>query len=62
MIDIYILFTYIEKLSYIEKVPKFVDIEKTDANSLENLIQELNDMNILGYESAGLTVHPPPPE
>ena len=40
------LFTYIEKLSYIEKVPKFVDIEKTDANSLENFIQELNDVNI----------------
>ena len=40
------LFTYIEKLSYIEKVSKFVDIEKTDANSLENFIQQLNDMNI----------------
>ena len=40
------LFTYIEKLSYIKKVPKFVDIEKTDANSLENFIRELNDMNI----------------
>ena len=40
------LFTYIEKLLYIEKVPKFIDIEKTDANSLENFIQELNDMNI----------------
>ena len=39
-------FTYIEKLSYIEKVSKFVEIEKTDANSLENCIQELNDMNI----------------
>ena len=39
-------FTYIEKLSYIEKVPKFVEIEKTGANSLENFIQELNDMNI----------------
>ena len=40
------LFTYIEKLSYIERVPKFIDIEKNDANSLENFIQELNDMNI----------------
>ena len=40
------LFTYIEKLSYIEKVPKFVEIEKFDVNSLENFIQELNDMNI----------------
>ena len=40
------LFTYIERLSYIEKVPKFVEIEKPDANSLENFIQELNDMNI----------------
>ena len=40
------LFTYIEKLSYIEKVPKCVEIEKTDANSLENFIQELNDMNV----------------
>ena len=27
-------------------VPKLVDIEKTDVNSLENFIQELNDMNI----------------
>ena len=45
------LFTYIEKLSYIEKVPKFVDIEKTDANSLENFIQELNDMNIISCSS-----------
>ena len=40
------LVTYIEKLSYIERVPIFIDIEKTDANSLENFIQELNDMNI----------------
>ena len=40
------LFTYIEKLSYIEKVPKFVDIEKTDVNSIVNFVQELNDMNI----------------
>ena len=39
-------FTYIERLSYIERVPKFIDIEKTDANSLENFIQELSDMNI----------------
>ena len=43
------LFTYIEKLSYIEKVPKFVEIEKTDANLLENFIQELNDMNIYDH-------------
>ena len=39
-------FTYIEKLSYIERVPKFIDIEKNDANLLENFIQELNDMDI----------------
>ena len=45
--DHHFLFTYIEKLSYIEKIPKFVEIEKTDANSLENFVQELlNDMNI----------------
>ena len=44
--DYQFLFTYIGKLSYIERVPKFFDIEKTDANSLENFIQELNDMNI----------------
>ena len=40
------LFTYIEKLSYIERVPKLIDIENTDANSFGNFIQELNDMNI----------------
>ena len=40
------LFTYIEKLSHIEKVPKCIDNKKTDANSLENFIQEVNDMHI----------------
>ena len=39
-------FTYIKKPSYIDRVPKFIDIEKIDANLLENFIQELNDMNI----------------
>ena len=36
--DHQIIFTYIEKLSNIEKVPKFVTIEKNNAASIQNFI------------------------
>ena len=44
--DHQLLFTYIENLSYIEKVPKFINIQKTDPLSVDNFINELREDNI----------------
>ena len=44
--DHQLLFTYIDKLSYIEKVPKFINIPKTDSLSVDNFINELREDNI----------------
>ena len=44
--DHQLLFTYIENLSYIEKVPKFINIQKTDPFSVDNFINELREDNI----------------
>ena len=41
-----LLFTYIEKLSYIERVPKDIDVEKSDTISIAKFVKELNDGNI----------------
>ena len=44
--DHQIIFTYIEKLSYIEKVPKFIRIEKNNAASIQNFIREMQTLNV----------------
>ena len=44
--DHQIIFTYIEKLSYIEKVPKFITIEKNNAASIQNFIREMQTLNV----------------
>ena len=44
--DHQLLFTRIENLSYIEKVPKFINIQKTDPISVDNFINELREQNI----------------
>ena len=44
--DHQLLFTYIEKLSYIERVPKYIDVEKADTISIAKFVKELNDGNI----------------
>ena len=46
-----LLFTYIENLSYIEKVPKFINIQKTDPLSVDNFINELREDNIIACTS-----------
>ena len=40
------IYTYIEKLSYIEKVPKFIIIEKNNAASIQNCIREMQTLNV----------------
>ena len=44
--DHQLLFTYIEKLSYIERIPKYIDVEKADAISIAKFVKELNNENI----------------
>ena len=44
--DHQIIFTYIEKLSYIEKLPKFITIEKNNAASVQSFIREMDALNI----------------
>ena len=44
--DHQLLFTNIENFSYIEKVPKFINIHKTDPISEDNFINELRKQNI----------------
>ena len=44
--DHQLLFTFIENLSYIQKVPKFIHIQKTDPLSVDNFINELSEQNI----------------
>ena len=44
--DHQMVFTYIEKLDYIEKIPKFIDIETKDERSIKNFIEELENLNI----------------
>ena len=44
--DHQLLFTRIENLSYIEIVPKFINIQKTDPISVENFINELREQNL----------------
>ena len=44
--DHQLLFTFIENLLYIEKVPKFINIQKTDPLSVDNFIYELRKQTI----------------
>ena len=44
--DHQLLFTFIENLTYIEKVPKFINIQKTDPLSVDNFINELREQHI----------------
>ena len=43
--DHQLLFIYIKNVSYIEKVPKFINIQKADPVSVDNFINELKEQN-----------------
>ena len=44
--DHQLIFTYIEHLSYIQKVPKFVEVEKVSSSSIKKIVEELENLNI----------------
>ena len=56
--DHQLLFTFIENMSYIEKVPKFINIQKTDPLSVDNFINELREQNIYDRMHQPLDTNP----
>ena len=56
--DHQLLITYIESLSYIKKVPKFINIQKTDPLSLDNFTNELREDNIYDRMHQPLDTNP----
>ena len=44
--DHHSIFTYHEQVSYFEEIPKYVEIEKRDAFSIDQFITELKKMDI----------------
>ena len=56
--DHQLLFTRIENVPYIEKVPKFINIQKADPVSVDNFINELKEQNIYDYMHQTLDTNP----
>ena len=44
--DHQLIFTYIEHLSYIQKAPKFVEVEKVNSSSIKKFVEELENLKI----------------
>ena len=44
--DHQMVFTIIENLSYVIRVPKFIEIKKNDPRSIQNFVDELDELNI----------------
>ena len=58
--DHQMIFTFHENLSYIEKIDKYIYVEKHDEISLEQFINELNKLDI--YEQLDQNIHSSPQE
>ena len=58
--DHQMIFTFHENLSYIEKIEKYIYVEKHDEISLQQFINELNKLDI--YEQLNQNIHSSPQE
>ena len=56
--DHQIIFTYIENMSYITEVPKYIEIERTDPRSMQNFVRELEELNIYDRLETPLNTNP----
>ena len=56
--DHQIIFTYIEKLSYIEKVPRLITVEKNNAASIQNFTREMKRLNVYDELSISIDSNP----
>ena len=58
--DHQMVFTILENLSYVIRVHKFMEIEKNDHRSIQNFVNELEELNI--YDKLKTTVNSDPEE
>ena len=58
--DHQMVFTIIENLSHVIRVPKFIEIEKNDPRSIQNFVDELEELNI--YDKLQKSVNSDPEE
>ena len=56
--DHQMIFTYVENVSYITEVPKFIEIEKSDDRSMHAFVNELNELNIYDQLQSALNTNP----
>ena len=56
--DHQMIFTCLENVSYITKVPKFIEIEKSDDGSMLAFVNELNELNIYDQLQSALDINP----
>ena len=43
------IFTLIENFSYVTQAPKFVEIQTNDPESIQNFVNELDELNIYNH-------------
>ena len=56
--DHQIIFTYIENMSYIMEVPRYIEIERNDPRSMQNFVRELEELNIYDRLETPLNTNP----
>ena len=56
--DHQMIFTYVENVSYITEVPKFIEIEKSDDRSMHAFVNELNELNIYDQLQSVIDTNP----
>ena len=56
--DHQMIFTYVENVSYITEVPKFIKVERSDERSMHNFVKELEEMCIYEQLQPALDVNP----
>ena len=52
------IFTYVENVSYITEVLKFIDIERGDDRSIHDFVKELNELNIYDQLQSAIDSNP----
>ena len=52
------IFTYVENVSYITEVPKFIEVERSDERSMHNFVKELDEICIYEQLQAALDANP----
>ena len=52
------IFTYVENVSYITEVPKFIEVERSDEHSMHNFVKELDEMCIYEQLQPALDANP----